>query len=133
MTIDDTLLEIRRYSGLQDLASSVSLELSKYLQGNENEFTYTKDFIKLLDTHTRDNDILIKTDFPYALLVESIREKFGRQVVYSSDLAVEMRILSNRLKDLKDSRTRIKELRDFFSDLGNRFGYYKERNMKIPL
>ena len=95
---------------LSELTSRASIEIDTFICGKNIGFNHVKEFAEILEEYQlKDTDkSLVK--FPYMAFWKGIKKNSDKTIRYISDLALEMNLFKNEIKNISSNPEKLKEL-----------------------
>jgi len=108
---------------LSKLALHGAMEISNCLLGRNHDFSHVQELAGILEKYQlKDTDTcLTEPNFPYLPLWRAIKKNSDKEIKYSSELALEMRLLKSELKDVPANSKRLDELHSLLLDFSREF------------
>src|SRR3989344_1774685 len=118
---------------LSRLSQDVAIEVEMHRLGKNDDFSNTRELLGILEKYQlKDTDtFLTAPHFPYLALWDALRKNSEKELRYIYELALEMRLLRNELKDIPNPK-KLEQTRTVLVDLSKEFFRYY-CNEKSPL
>lgn len=106
-------------SYLTDLVSFAETEVDNYLLKKSSDFAKTRELGRILEEfQLRDDTTSLSSVFPYIPFWRAVRKNSDKGVIYTCELALEMRLLRYELDNVPfDDTKRLEQLRSVLYDL----------------